>query len=395
MFLFQVSLLALLCFINIELINSSCQNSFVVICDNLSDVPYNPKRKTWSELLIQQKDYNDDKPRYTLTSLQLNRDLSNLKWLIIIQQLSQIQKNAFTYCKNLQQLILYGNNLPTIKKQTFVGFRNLLKLALENNNIDHLEKNAFVLSTIEVLDLSYNQIQLLPTDLFKKCKITTLKITNNRLWNVELYSLPRDLKNLHLDGNSLNSLPQEINNLKQLEELTVSNNKLDNVPNLDQLTSLKKLDLSFNGIQTVSSEFNSLRNLKYLDLSSNKIEKFIFTTPFIQNIKDQFFLLLAHNKLRNLDLRRIQNTEITTTLFGNPWNCKCMDAIFQLIRNHNITTTACDSRIFAAGKNPYCIVDDNPSCSEEKIPNYVLDNFVKACNDSICDIFNDIDIFVK
>jgi hypothetical protein len=85
---------------NVTLVFCVCEKSFVIVCESLSDVEYNTMKKTWTELLIQGDKFDETPPKYILSSKQLNRDLSNLKWLIINKQLVEISKMRFLIVNN-------------------------------------------------------------------------------------------------------------------------------------------------------------------------------------------------------------------------------------------------------------------------------------------------------
>ncbi|KAJ3624086.1 hypothetical protein MTP99_017737 [Tenebrio molitor] len=382
---------------NVTFVFCVCEKSFVIVCESLSDVEYNTMKKTWTELLIQGDKFDETPPKYILSSKQLNRDLSNLKWLIINKQLVEISKNAFSYCKQLMHLILYDNDIGTLKESTFVRFKNMAKLGLENNNIKEIEKNVFKSSKIESLDLSYNKITVFAAGVFNKCQVKELSLTHNMLWKVEVNSLPTTLKFLRLDHNSFDLAPDELERMSQLEEFTVSHNKIKSIPDLSRLPMLKKLDFSFNQISSVNQQFDNLTHLRHLDLSGNKLWRLAFTPKFIKHSRHQMKILLAFNRLRNLDLRYFNNTDLTITLSGNPWNCKCWDNMLKIInrRHSTITQTICDRRILRLGKNPCCLVDTSNQCSENKISDLALERFLSAYQSDNCDIFTDINTFIN
>ena len=80
--------------------------------------------------------------------------------------------------KNLQELDLSGNLLQEEIKE--LGYLNFLKrLNLSNNQIQDLW---IMPSSVEILNLSYNFIKVMPEEVAKKLKnITTIDISNNKI----------------------------------------------------------------------------------------------------------------------------------------------------------------------------------------------------------------------
>ncbi|RZC41470.1 LRR 8 domain containing protein [Asbolus verrucosus] len=387
------------CFIFVSLVDTrfvfcECEKSFVIICDNVPDVGFNKTKRTWTELLIQPNKYENIPPQYTLSTRQLSRDLSNLKWLFVVKQLTAIEKNAFSYVKNLQNLVLFDNNLGVVKSSTFVGFRSVAKLGLENNNIEYMEERAFISSKIEIVDLSHNKLSVLRSELFRKCQVVQLIITDNKLSKMQRNSVPTSLKVLRLDRNEFDYIPDELNYLKQLEEFTISHNSLFYIVDFSELQRLKKLDLSFNKISSVGNEFEKLRSLRYLNLNSNDLKRFVFSPSMVKNMGEQFSIFLGYNRLRNLNLEAINDTKVTIILSGNPWNCKCLLRMESIIHNNTIIRTICDQRHFD-GKLPICVATDLKECLEDEVPEKEFKKFRSFCNlDATCNLFTDIDTSV-
>ncbi|XP_008197465.1 carboxypeptidase N subunit 2 [Tribolium castaneum] len=314
--------------------------------------------------------------------------------LIISNELIEIERNAFTYCKSLQNLILYDNKVPVIRKSTFVGFWIMLKVSLENNHIERIEKGAFVATNINFLDLSRNKLVVIPADIFvKNSRLEKLSVAHNKLVFIHIQTLPKNLKQLYLDHNKLDALPDGLHLLEELKELTISHNYLSSLPHFEGLRLLEKLDVSFNNINQVGQfHFDNLTNLKYLDLSGNSLKKFNIPVNFKgEGLQQKLFL--AFNRLRYLNFDGV-NSELVLTLAGNPWNCKCLETMEKnILLSGASVRTVCDLKFGGLGQNPICVNDGD--CSESEVPEKLFQKFRSAFQSMDCELFTDLDIFVN
>jgi len=70
-------------------------------------------------------------------------------------------------CKNLRELLLWGNNIERIDEDTFAGLWSLRKLDLDRNQLTTLPRGAFThLSNLEVVHLGENRIAEIHGDTF-------------------------------------------------------------------------------------------------------------------------------------------------------------------------------------------------------------------------------------
>ncbi|KAJ7031746.1 adenylate cyclase [Mycena alexandri] len=127
----------------------------------------------------------------------------------------------------------------------------------ENSLTDEMLHPLMILKALRVLNLSFNDIQELPSNFFKHLtRLEEVFLSGNRLTHLPSEDLPSldRLSTLFLNGNHLQHLPQELGKVKSLTLLDVGNNMLKyNINNLDY-------DWNWN--------FN--KNLVYLNLSGNQ-----------------------------------------------------------------------------------------------------------------------------
>ncbi len=150
--------------------------------------------------------------------------------------IKQRRHTITTLCALLMAMWLWGNAL--LAQQQKKGVYEDLQEALRNP-MDVLS-----------LDLSEQDLTVLPKEITKLTNLTKLK----------------------LFGNKLTVLPKEIGNLTSLKELYLHYNKLITLPKeIGNLTNLTILDLSHNKLTALPKEIGNLTNLKILDLKGNEL----------------------------------------------------------------------------------------------------------------------------
>ncbi|KAJ7317393.1 hypothetical protein JRQ81_003555 [Phrynocephalus forsythii] len=198
--------------------------------------------------------------------------------------------------------MLPHNQIAQIGRQDFAAAYALAELNLSYNRLysAHIHRLAFrKMKRLEVLDISGNQLTLLPA------------------------GLPSSLQVLNLQKNQLNSLsPEQLVNLTALKELHLAHNRL-RISSLSpgtwqELQGLKLLDLSYNELSYIPPDLPE--SLEYLYLQHNRIvvimpEAFL-TTPNIQVITLRSNRLLAANvsEAAFVDLKWLEVVDTT----GNP-----------------------------------------------------------------------------
>ena len=166
----------------------------------------------------------------------------------------------------------------------------LTSLDLKCTKINNLPDNN--LRSIQCLNLDYNFISAFNENVLSPMvsSLRTLTMSNNLLREIpaELNCLV-NLEVLDLSFNSIQLLAN-ISKLVKLKELYIGNNKLISVnSNVKHLINLRKLALNENEITELSEFVFALQYLNYLDLSNNKLSRI---SPSIINLK---FLTSAHS----------------------------------------------------------------------------------------------------
>lgn len=149
-------------------------------------------------------------------------------------------------------------------------------------------------STLEVLDLSGNQLDSLPDDLHRLQRLQILFASNNpftqlppalgrcaqlemvgfkacRIEQVPADSLPPRLRWLILTDNRITQLPAALGQRPRLRKLMLSCNRLASLPGLDQCQSLELLRLADNRFSHIPQTVLKLPALAWLALAGNPL----------------------------------------------------------------------------------------------------------------------------
>ena len=206
---------------------------------------------------------------------------------------------------------------------------------LSFSRFDRLKRKLFWdLESLEILDLSNNQIAELPYKLFKsQANLKTLKLSRNlltqlaseTLWGIE------KLNHLMLDNNLLEEINDGVfSNFSSLSILDLSNNNLGRIPkSLRFLRNLKSLDLSHNLITDL--EDLSLSQLWRLDLSGNKISN--ISGKALQELISLQILDLSDNKIEEVERGAFDFTKLIRAVRLDTNYLTRMDNLFHQLPN--------------------------------------------------------------
>lgn len=202
----------------------------------------------------------------------------------------------------------------TIKERSALpskGFpRTLIDLAVTDIGCAQMPIGILNLSNLLTLDLSNNQIELLPKA-FGNLKITKLNLSKNQFGNSALLkdwswlngaNIQRSLNTLNVSGNKLKFIPSTLCSCVNLGSLDASFNQITNIPTaIHQLTQLKTLNLSSNNIKALPYTITK-RRFDVVDISSNSF-------PSDDTVRS--IVLAVHIRQCNCDYRAPSLLEIS------------------------------------------------------------------------------------
>ncbi|KAJ8721515.1 hypothetical protein PYW07_002290 [Mythimna separata] len=154
-----------------------------------------------------------------------------------------------------QVLDLSGNNLQILPQEAFAktGLLNLQRVYLRNCNIGQIHDRAFKgLTNLVELDLSYNLLTEIPSDSFKDAPfLRDLTLSQNPVLKVHSDALNNlgSVVKLDLSKCDIREIaPDAFRTLRSLESLKLNHNKLRDIPlsSLEKVDKLRAIDLSDN-----------------------------------------------------------------------------------------------------------------------------------------------------
>lgn len=207
----------------------------------------------------------------------------------------------------------------------------------------------------QVLDLSGNNLQILPQEAFARTGLVNLQRVYLRKCNIgqihdRAFKGLTNLVELDLSHNLLTQIPAtSFNDAPFLRDLTLAQNPILKVhfDALNNLENIVKLDLSNCDIRDIAAEaFSKLRSLESLKLNHNKLRD------------------LPLNSLEKLDkLRAID-------LSDNPWTCDCRlrELKLWLVKHKLFSTPSCFAPARLANRPFSELTIEEFACKPEILP---------------------------
>ncbi|KAJ8916973.1 hypothetical protein NQ315_008373 [Exocentrus adspersus] len=260
--------------------------SHLILADNqLSAIPYQALQPL-RVLKTLDLSYNRINKMSTVTepgvsvslNFQLNLDTLRLDY----NQLTGLDPVSFMYFNVVNKTYLDGNPLSDIEENAFQQAK-IRELYIRSCGLTSISPAAFggLENYLEILDLSGNNISLLPQDVFQRFDLLrTLSLRDNRIERlnpIEVFSgFQFTLYKLDLSGTE--NAPITVQELRRLRSLRVLSLSRLSQPNLspDNFVEfgvdLEELRINFANLQTVKNNaFKHIHGLRLIDLSENVI----------------------------------------------------------------------------------------------------------------------------
>ncbi|XP_049854700.1 chaoptin-like [Schistocerca gregaria] len=198
-------------------------------------------------------------------------------------RLSRLEARALGPLPHLEELSLPHNGIVSLRTQAFAGAGGSLQLLdLSHNHVETLQLRQFHgLPHLRVLDLSHNHIRSVPRDAFRDTQLERLDLSHNQLVVMPGSSLAEvgaTLRRLQLSHNQLEHLDSSMFlETPHLLQLHIAHNKLTILPDnvFSSVDGLSDLDLSGNPLRANFKElFHYVQRLHTLSLANTGLRLF-------------------------------------------------------------------------------------------------------------------------
>ncbi|KAH8410818.1 hypothetical protein KR222_011218 [Zaprionus bogoriensis] len=233
---------------------------------------------------------------------------------------------------SLRDVDLSYNQISRIHSDVINAWRNVVEIRLSNNLIVELQQGTFRnLPKLQYLDLSSNEIaNVQPGALKALPELQEFVLADNKLVELKDHVF-EELPNLlatHFQYNKLRYIsPESFHRANAVVFLNLSNNHFRNMDNtgLRSMRNLEVLDLSTNGVRLVSTmPLKALSWLVELKMDNNQICR-IQGSPF-ETMPRLRVLSMRNNHLRTIKERTFRNLRGNIAILdvdGNPIDCNC------------------------------------------------------------------------
>lgn len=183
-------------------------------------------------------------------------------------------------------------------------------------NLKEVPTDIKLLSNLISLNLSSNNLTILPEELCELMKLKELFLLGNRLLTLPAnFGRLAELTDIHLNDNSLSCLTPSFKELAKLRVLNLSVNKFVSIPReITELPELKTLMLNGNKLKVIGPNIGNFKNLEYLYLMNNRICRIPSEIGRITTLKE---LILEDNCLESLPDTIGDLTALTELNVGN------------------------------------------------------------------------------
>jgi len=257
----------------------------------------------------------------------------------------------------LKQLCVRGNQLQTLPSSLF-KCRYLIDIDASENRISELPTTFQLLSRLQILSLKSNKLKRLPPEFNSLSRLQSLDISKNDLnWvSVGFFSCLTKLEKLCISYNKLISIPHEIQRMRSIQKLELEANCLTKLPPslYRKCTTLRELNIAKNSISEISPFVGNLLHLKTFNFSYNKIKSLPNEMAYCislqhvigsSNVIDVIPLPLTYCK--NIQSLHLRANLIKTVPYGlaRMWNLKALDLIDNDIVQLPLTLVRLNNRL--------------------------------------------------
>lgn len=166
--------------------------------------------------------------------------------------------------------IKISENLTTFPDALFDLSHTLEVLDLSGNQLSQLPEKFEQFQQLRILFLSSNQFEHIPPVLARCPRLSMIGFKSNRITSVAADCLPDAIRWLILTDNQITTLPQNLGQYQKLQKVMLAGNQLTHLPDsMADCHHLELLRLSANQLQTLPDWLLALPRLAWLALAGN------------------------------------------------------------------------------------------------------------------------------
>jgi hypothetical protein len=185
-----------------------------------------------------------------------------------LQTLAQLNLGQYS---DITRLTL-NENLTIFPNEIFTLVNSLEVLDLSNNQLSALPDELPLLKKLKILFLTNNQFEKIPTVLAKCPQLEMISFKSNKLTHVDENVLPIQTRWLILTDNKITSLPDSMGELTRLQKFVCAGNQLQQLPDsMGNCKNLELMRLSANQLTTLPDWLFQLPKLAWLAFSGNNL----------------------------------------------------------------------------------------------------------------------------
>jgi Leucine-rich repeat (LRR) protein len=187
-------------------------------------------------------------------------------------QFSGVVPDSIGNWSKIKELSIDNNSFEGKLPNTMGKLAQLSTLTINNNKLTSLPDSLGNLSNLQQIVASNNLIDSIPVSISQLSKLFSIDMMNNKLTTLPDMGTMPSLWDLNLSYNQITVLPESFGQLVKISTLQLDNNQLTELPStFDNLSALKDVSLNQNKLTLLPTSVILLSNLKHLYLMNNQI----------------------------------------------------------------------------------------------------------------------------
>ncbi|XP_013400621.1 leucine-rich repeat-containing protein 58-like [Lingula anatina] len=197
--------------------------------------------------------------------------------------------------------------------------KEIQSLQLSHNQITILPRSIGAFVNLIALDLSNNGLSYISDEIIHLKQLKTLIARNNALDQAALpkeFAVLNNLEVVNFSGNNFSQFPLQLTQMPSLRRVYLGSNRLQSVPNdIKFMIGLEILYLGGNNLTEIPAEIGHLSQLTALNLCDNKLQSL---PPTLMNLQKLQSLSLHNNSICVLPQEIVALDLVELSLRNNP-----------------------------------------------------------------------------